>query len=132
MKSFKLMVLVYSAACLQVSAQPDTINFGPDTDESDSVEYELIVLDPGYESYLLSQPGMDYYSNDYYRLWNTRYVFEWNYRFSHPLEFGDIYEVYIDYRDNIDYGLEVNYRLYYYFRFFEKHHSVDLLPEKVF
>ena len=132
MKSCILIVLMLSAACVQMHAQSDTLQFKQDVGASDSVEYELIVLDPGYESFLFTQPQMEYYSQPYYENWNSRYVMEWNYRYMQPIVHGDIYEVYIDYRADIDYGLELNYRLFYYFRFFEKENGTDLLPEKVF
>lgn len=125
-------MIILTATAVQVQAQSDTLRFEPAGEESDSVEYELIVMDPGYESYLMMQPHMEYHSKQYYENWNLRYVREWNYRHSQPLRYGDFYETYIDYRPDIDYGMELNYRLYYYFRFFEKENGVDLLPEKVF
>lgn len=132
MKRFVPMLLILSGLAVHLHAQSDTLSFGPDDNTTDSVEYELIVLDPGYDSFLATQPGPDFYSLDYYKNWNIRYVTEWNYRHMSPLEYGDLYEVYIDYRSDVDYGLELNYRFYYYFRFFEKENGVDLLPEKVF
>lgn len=127
---FLSMVIVFSAGFVQ--AQSDTLRFKNQSETTDSVEYELIVMDPGYETYLLSQPGKEFYSQQYYEQWNSRYVAEWNYRHSQPLRYGDIYESYINYSEDIDYGLELNYKLFQYFRFFEKKNHVDLLPEKVF
>lgn len=132
MKKLIQITLILFGFLLTLNAQSDTLRFEPATEESDSVEYELIVLDPGYDSYLIMQPPMEYYSKQYYEMWNFRYVTEWNYRHMQPLQYGDIYETYIDYRPEIDYGLELNYKLFYYFRFFEKENNVDLLPEKVF
>lgn len=132
MKRMLQTMLVVMLAMVQLNAQSDTLRFEQHGEESDSVEYELIVLDPGYESFLAMQPFKEYHSQQYYENWNQRYVTEWNYRHSQPLRYGDIYETYIDYRPEIDYGLELNYRLYYYFRFFEKKNGADLLPGKVF
>lgn len=132
MKKLIQITLILFGFLLTLNAQSDTLRFEPATEESDSVEYELIVLDPGYDSYLIMQPPKEYYSKQYYEMWNFRYVTEWNYRHMQPLQYGDIYETYIDYRPEIDYGLELNYKLFYYFRFFEKENNVDLLPEKVF
>ena len=124
------LVFILSVAYMQINAQADTLRFDPDADASDSLEYELIVLDPGYDFFLASQPPEEYYSQSYYETWNSRYVIEWNYRYMDPLRYGDMYEVHIDYRHDIDYGLELNYKLFYYFRFFEKENAVDLLPGK--
>ncbi len=38
------------------------------------------------------------------------------------------YDSYIDYNPNIDYGLDLNYKLYYYFRYFEEKHGIRLYP----
>lgn len=95
--------------------------------QNDSIEYELIVLDPGYSSFLATAKPIEFYSNAYYRLWNNRYVTEWNYRSSDPLRFGDIYSNHIFYEINVDYGIEVNYQLYNYFLFFERKYGVKLI-----
>ncbi|MGQ1890724.1 DUF6146 family protein [Thermophagus sp. OGC60D27] len=98
------------------------------TQSEDSVEYELIVLDPGFESWLISQPPANYYSQQYYENWNQRYVTEWNHRHSSPLRYGSFYETAIDYDPSVDYGLELNYRLYSYFRFIEHEYGIVLIP----
>jgi hypothetical protein len=103
-----------------VKVKPDTIN-------ADSIEYKLIVLDPGFDSWLAAKPPMDFYSKEYYELKNRLYVTEWNYRYQQALRYGDLYENIIDYDFNTDYGLEMNYRLYYYFRFFEETNHIKLL-----
>ncbi len=132
MKKLIPIFLILFATVIPVIAQADTLRFEPVLDGSDSVEYELIVLDPGYESFLVGQLPMEYYSQQHYEMWNYRYVTEWNQRYLQATVYGDLYESYIDYRTDINYGLELNYRLYYYFRFFEKENGLDLLPGKVF
>ena len=132
MKRIILLGFIVSLSMTRLAAQPDSLRIETGQAAGDSVEYELIVLDPGFESFLQMQPSMDYYSQQYYEHWNYRYVTEWNNRHNQPLQYGDLYETYIDYRDGINYGLELNYRLFYYFRFFEKEHGVKLLPEKAF
>jgi hypothetical protein len=104
----------------QVKVKPDTVSV-------DSVEYQLIVLDPGFESWLATKPSMNFYSKEYYEIKNRLYVLEWNYRYQHPLRYGNLYETRVDYEPNIDYGLELNYRLYYYFRYFEEVNHVRLI-----
>lgn len=94
----------------------------------DSLEYELIVIDPGFEVWLINKPSIWYHTNDYYRSRNNLYVSEWNHRYMNPLYYGDIYESYIDYSQDIDYGVELNYKLYYYFKYFEETNHVKLLP----
>ncbi len=125
-----LSVLIFLSPLL--AAQQDTLRFEENVNPEDSVEYELIVMDPGYEAFLATQKPMEFYSQHYYESWNHRYVMEWNSRHSQPLAYGGMYETYIDYSPHIDYGLELNYKLYYYFRFFEMKNGVNLLPERQF
>ncbi|WP_462318727.1 DUF6146 family protein [Marinilabilia sp.] len=97
------------------------------TSTEDSTEYELIVMDQGFESYLATQPSSNYYSQQYYENWNQQYVTEWNYRHDHPLTYGDFYQTRIDYSPHEDYGLELNYRLYYYFQFIKDEYGIVLV-----
>ncbi|WP_372745498.1 DUF6146 family protein [Lutibacter sp.] len=88
---------------------------------NDSLEYEIIIIDIGFETYLntIAKP-ITYYSEEYYKLKNKFYVTEWNIRARNPLRYNSsIYENVINYDFNIDYGLEVNYKLYNYFKFVE-------------
>ncbi|HSQ46533.1 MAG TPA: DUF6146 family protein [Lutibacter sp.] len=88
---------------------------------NDSLEYEIIIMDIGFETYLntIAKP-MNFYSQEYYETKNRFYVTEWNIRARNPLRYrSDIYENEIDYDFNVDYGLEVNYKLYNYFKFVE-------------
>lgn len=88
---------------------------------NDSLEYEIIILDIGYDTYLnsIAKP-MNYYSQSYYETKNRFYVTEWNIRNRNPLRYSSgIYENQIDYDFNTNYGLEVNYKLYNYFKFVE-------------
>jgi len=94
---------------------------------NDSLEYEIIIYDIGFSTYLntIAKP-MSYYSQDYLEVKNNFYVVEWNIRANNPIMYGDLYESQIDYSTYIDYGLEVNYKLYNYFKFFEKKYKVRL------
>jgi hypothetical protein len=98
-----------------------------DTSAVDSVEYKLIVIDPGFESWLVTRPPVSFYSKEYYEIKNRFYVKEWNLRHDDPMRFGDLYETKIDYDGMTDYGLKLNYRLYNYFVYFEETNHVKLI-----
>lgn len=88
---------------------------------NDSLEYEIIITDIGFETFLntIAKP-MNFYSQEYYETKNKFYVSEWNIRARNPLRYrSDIYQNQIEYDFNVDYGLEVNYKLYNYFKFVE-------------
>ena len=97
-----------------------------DTLSVDSLEYRLIILDPGFETWLATKPAKEFYSNEYYAQKNRLYVIEWNQRFMNSAYSG-LYDTYIDYNLNTDYGLDINYKLYYYFKYFEETNHVKLL-----
>lgn len=97
-----------------------------DTVSVDSIEYKLVVLDPRFESWIITRPPKDFYSQSYYEQKNRLYVSEWNQRYltNHgPVD----YETYIDYNPRTDYGLDLNYRLYYFFKYFEETNHVRLI-----
>lgn len=107
--------------------QTDRVKSKADTISVDSLEYRIIVLDPGFETWLQSKPPMNFYSNDYYVQKNRFYVAEWNLRFMTANNNG-LYDNYIDYNPDTNYGLDINYRLYYFFRYFEETNHVQLYP----
>ncbi|MFW6290305.1 MAG: DUF6146 family protein [Mariniphaga sp.] len=100
------------------------------TENGDTTEYELIVMDSRFESWLATQPPANYHSQQYYETWNRQYVNEWNQRHDNPLRYGDFYETKIDYEPNVDYGLELNYKLYYYFLFIEEEYGITLIRRR--
>ncbi len=95
--------------------------------EQDSTEYELIVFDAKFDTFLAMQPSKEFYSNQYYHNWNIQYVSEWNSRHTNPLRYGSFYETMIDYQPNVDYGIDLNHQLYNYFLFIEKEYDIVLL-----
>lgn len=93
-------------------------------------EYEVIVFDPGFESFLATQKSKDFYSEWTLKAKNTLMVNEWNSRHLNPMKYNpNIYEVSIDYDSKIEYGLDVEYQLYMFFRFMEKEHKMSLIGD---
>ncbi len=132
MKNLIIIVIFLSIlTCCKTLKNTKTNNKGVKIEQIEKpkkpTEYELIVLDTKFETFLLSQPSMNFYSNEYYRNYNILYVTEWNIRYSSPSIYGDFYETYIDYDPNINYNIELNYKLYYYFKFIEKEYGIKLI-----
>lgn len=115
--------------CANASGQEkkNRVKVSPDTIAADSIEYELLIFDPGFDSWLATRPSMNFYSQSYYESWNRLYVMEWNSRHMNQTRNGVIYETRIDYDPVIDYGLDLNYRLYYYFKYFEETNKIKLV-----
>lgn len=88
---------------------------------SDELEYEIIIIEPGFNAWLsnMAQPE-GYYSQSYMETRNNVLVQEWNNRVLQPGRYNpNMYQLQIDYRPGIDYGYELNYKLYNYFIYFQ-------------
>lgn len=95
---------------------------------NDDIEYEIIIIEPGFNGWLqsIARPR-GYYSQSFMEARNQLYVTEWNSRVLQVDRFDpSLYEMQIDYRPNIDYGYEVNYKLYNYFIYFQLTHNQRL------
>lgn len=87
-------------------------------------EFELIVLDIGYDNFLKMQPPARTFTLNYLQNRNQRYVSVWNQR---TLTNPEIYDMAIDYDSQTFYGLEFEHKLYMFFKFMEKKHSISML-----
>ena len=95
---------------------------------NDELEYEIIIIEPGFNSWMLGRAKPEgYYSQEFLENRNRLYVTEWNNRVLQPQRYNpNLYEMRIDYSSNIDYGYEVNYKLYYYFTYFQLEYKQKL------
>ncbi|UZO79688.1 DUF6146 family protein [Aquimarina sp. ERC-38] len=88
---------------------------------NDSLEYEIIIIEPGFNGWLVTQRPRGYYGKTFLRTRNIQYVQEYNQRVIQPNRFDpQIYQQQIDYQSQIDYGYEVDYLLYHYFLYMEQ------------
>lgn len=97
---------------------------------SDSTEYEIIIIEPGFNFWLqsLAKPR-GYYSQSFLENRNQIYVTNYNQRVLQPQRYNpNLYELQINYDPNIDYGYEVNYKLYNYFIYFQRKYNQRLGP----
>lgn len=97
---------------------------------SDDIEYEIIIIEPGFNFWLQSIAKPEgYYTQSYLENRNKIYVTEWNQRVLQPFRYDpSLYELQIDYSPNIDYGYEVNYKLFNYFIYFQRKYNQRLGP----
>ncbi|MFB9055645.1 DUF6146 family protein [Mariniflexile ostreae] len=138
MKTFLYIVLVFSVVMgCHTSKKTSTDERLGNTKQKDTVkivnedlEYEIIIIDPGFSTWLLSQAKPEgFYSQSYLENRNKVYVTEWNQRVQQPQRYDpNLYELSIDYKSSIDYGYEVNYKLYNYFIYFQISHNQRLGP----
>lgn len=120
-----IFVSCQSSKIASVDAQHEkTLNFEKD----DHDEYDIVVLDTGYDMFLQSiAKPMNYYSESYYKNKNQFYVMEWNLRHSQPMVYvPDFYAVRIDYEDRKEYGIKLEYKLYNFFQFIKWKYKINL------
>jgi hypothetical protein len=126
---YLLMVVSFLAAC---SGPKGMVKIEPNGNETqeDSVEYELIVSDPGFETwYLLQNSPARYRSQEYYENWNHQYVSAWNYLATQPRK-RSFFEPIIGYEPGVDYGFELNHKLFYYFQYVEHVLGIQILSHR--
>ncbi|MDD4799991.1 MAG: DUF6146 family protein [Proteiniphilum sp.] len=100
------------------------------TAEEDSVAYELIVFDAGFESwYMLQNAPARYRSQQYYEQWNRQYVSEWNNLATHPRR-RSFFQPIMGYEPGVNYGFELNHKLFYYFQYVEQVLGIPILTNR--
>jgi len=108
----------------KVSAtQNDTIRIA-----NEELQYEVIIIDPGFNSWLASMAHpRGYHSQSFLENKNRVYISEWNRRVMQPQRYSpNLYEMTIDYQPHIDYGYEVNYLIYNYLIYFQNTYKQKL------
>jgi len=95
---------------------------------NEELEYEIIIIEPGFNTWLVSIAKPEgYYSQSFLESRNFLYVSEWNRRVINSTQYDpNLYEMRIDYQQGIDYGYEVNYKLYNYFIYFQRKYKQKL------
>ncbi|MFN3137361.1 MAG: DUF6146 family protein [Allomuricauda sp.] len=96
----------------------------------DKTEYEIIIIEPGFYTWLNSIARPEgYYSQTFLETRNAVMVMNWNNRVVQPQLWNpNLYELPINYDPSIDYGYEVNYKLYNYFIYFQRKYNQRLGP----
>ncbi len=141
---FKLFCLVFAGLLvLSCTAQKEVLDISdqeqsvfnskeeePVEIKDEDTEYEIIIIEPGFYTWLNSIARPEgYYSQSFLESRNLIMVTTWNNRVQQPNLFNpNLYELPINYDPNIDYGYEVNYKLYNYFIYFQRKYNQRLGP----
>ncbi len=88
--------------------------------ENDSLDYEIMIIEVGFNSWLATQPKRGFYGQQYLESKNRIFVSDYNNRVLQPQRYSpNLYTEQINYDPTVDYGYEVNYLLYNYFVYFQ-------------
>jgi hypothetical protein len=95
---------------------------------NDDIEYEVIIIDPGFSSFLYGRAmPRGHYSESFLEQRNQMLVMEWNNRVRQPQRYNpNLYEMIINYDSRTRYGYEVNYLIYNYFIYFQLNYNERL------
>lgn len=114
---------VLSDSARDVPDKMDTLRIA-----NDSLEYEIIIMDIGFNNWLVTQPPEGYYGQSFLEGKNRLFVTEYNRRVRNFQLFDPkLYQQEINYEFDIDYGYEVNYLLYNYFMFFQQRYNQSFI-----
>ena len=92
---------------------------------NDSLQYEIIIIEPGFNLFInsLAKPE-GYYSQSYLESKNQILVQEYNSRVRNPLNYNsNLYIQEINYDTFVNYGYDVNYMLYNYFVYLSQEYN---------
>jgi hypothetical protein len=93
---------------------------------NEELEYEVIIIDPGFSSWMLTNARpRGHYTQQYMEMRNRTWVNEWNNRTRIP-QYANIFQMPIDYNAATNYGYEVNYLLYNYLTYFQIKNNIRL------
>lgn len=130
-----LILLALVVGCNSVKSTSTTSSEDPKADQkldtikiaNDSLDYEIIILEVGFNSWLATQRPRGFYTQNFLENRNRVFVAEYNNRVNEPSRFNNqLYPFRIDYDYQTDYGYEVNYLLYHYFLFFQQRFDQNL------
>lgn len=124
---FFIGVFIFVIAC---STQKGIVKIEEDKDETteeDSLEYALETFDSKFDTwYLLHNNPSQYRSQEYYEGWNQRYIAAWNYNATQPGKRW-FFEPVVGWYPTVDYGFELNHKLFYYFQYVERVLKIDIM-----
>lgn len=123
-----ILIVLFSACGTTTLKKTLTTTEQPVVIKNDSLEYEIAIIDIGFNTYLntIAKP-VGYYSENYLENKNRFYVPIWNSRVNNTSIYNmNIYENIIDYSSHIKYGYAVNYKLFNYFEFAQRKYRMSL------
>jgi hypothetical protein len=119
-----IFVIIFSCSTSKTIENKDDLVLMPNDTiriANDELEYEIIILEPGFNTWMqTTAKPRNYYDQSYLETRNRIWVTNYNIRVNDIGSFSpQLYQNQINYQNGIDYGYEVNYMLYNYFVYFQ-------------
>jgi hypothetical protein len=122
---FLAIIMLIAWSCSPVKNTPKTSAI-VEKSSQDSTLYELVIIDNHFEKwYLLNYSDAKDRSDEYYRSKNLYAVSNWN-EYYREGKYAEVIDSYVNYQPEIDYGIELNRKLYWYFKFVEEYYKIKL------
>ncbi len=126
-KIFWLGIIVLIAACSTQKGLVEIKNNMAESTVEDSLEYELETFDGRFETwYQMHNNPSTYHSQQYYENWNRQYISAWNYNALNGRK-NSFFEPIVGYEFTVDYGFELNHKLFYYFQYVEQVLKIQIM-----
>ncbi|MFT5892545.1 MAG: hypothetical protein ACI9Y7_002656 [Dokdonia sp.] len=129
---YTLILAAFVIGCASTNTKNDIANTAGNTSDTvrianDSLEFEILIIEPGFNNWLVTQRPRGYYEQFWLETRNIIRVVEYNNRVLNNARFDpNIYIQQINYERGVDYGYEVNYLLHNWFEFFKKRYNQKL------
>jgi hypothetical protein len=126
------LILICLVSCktknIAATSTPNPIKGDTVKIANEALEYEVTIIDAGFTYWLNSRAfPRNYHSESYLESKNRFYVAEWNNRALQPMRYDpSLYEMQINYDNNVHYGYEVNYLIYNYMIYFQNTYKQKL------
>lgn len=124
-----VFIIASIIALYSCSSNSDIVRIDNEVLDKDSTEYMLIVDEINFDSWMITNSKrIWFHSHEYYQAWNKIYVSEFNARVLNGATrpFTEM----INYDYTIDYGIELDYKLYWYFMFIQEKYGVSLFATR--
>lgn len=118
--------------CASTNTKKDIVNTAEAMSDTvrianDSLEYEILIIEPGFNQWLVTQRPRGFYEQFWLENRNIFLVTEYNNRVLNSMQYDpNVYLQQIDYQRGVDYGYEVNYLLWNWFQYFQQQNNQKL------
>ncbi len=126
-KIFWVGIILLIAACSTQKGLVEIKNNMAESTVEDSLEYELETFDGRFETwYQMHNNPSTYHSQQYYENWNRQYISAWNFNALNGRK-NSFFEPIVGYEFTVDYGFELNHKLFYYFQYVEQVLKIQIM-----
>lgn len=124
-----VLVIVGIIFLFGCGSQKEVVKIESESDTLDSTEYSLIVDEIDFDTWMITNSKrIWFYSHEYYQSWNKIYVSAFNSRVLYGAHRP--FNEFINYDHSINYGIELDFKLYWYFMFIQEKYDISLVARR--